>query len=397
MKAKTLSMTILLILMITIGWTQPNSYNSSALKLIPETSFLPNADWKTLFYDETQASQAEKTGLMKQVIVGPDEQVFISDRENFTITILDKTGRVVKTFGKKGGNPGEFINNQNMEGILNDKLLVVSDNQGRINFFDLQGNFVNMITIDFMPLGVYPLKSGNLIVWGHVPVAGGQSKNVLAEVDYSTGKYNVFYENIKSFDQPSIIKIPKGESLISFGAPYSAGKEMIRVTSDDRIILADNTSNIITIFSLANGKYQKSEFKINTESIKIGEQEKEEYYQKLKERLQKNGIDVSYAEKVKAEGFFPEHLPYFYNIILDDKNNSLFFIYTNNENEDYAFQAYSIDGKFLGKSEFKIEGYDLLSNMKSFIFSDGFVYTPALKKGEDSPLRILKCKIVNAN
>jgi hypothetical protein len=300
----------------------------------------------------------------------------------------------VKTSGKKGGNPGEFINNQNMDGILNDKLLVVSDNQGRINFFDLQGNFVNMITIDFMPLGVYPLNSGNLIVWGHVPVAGGQAKSVLAEIEYSTSKYKVFYENIKSYDQPSIIKIQKEESIISFGAPYSTGKEMIRVTNDDRIILADNTSNIITIYSRVNGKYQKSEFTINTNPIKIGEQEKEEYYQKLKERLQKNGLDVSHAEKVKAEGFFPEYLPYFYNLVLDDKNNSLFFIYTNKEKEDYAFQSYSIDGKFLGKSEFKIEGYDLLSNMRSFKFSDGFVYTLALKHGEDSALRVLKCKIV---
>jgi hypothetical protein len=165
MKAKTLSMTISLFLMISIGWAQPINFNASALKLVPETSFLPNADWKTLFQDNTKTNAAEKAGLMKQVIVGPEEQIFISDRNTFTITILDNTGRVVKTIGKKGSKPGEFVNNQSLDGILNDKLLVVSDNQGRINFFDLQGNFVKMLTIDFMPLGVYPLKSGNLIVW----------------------------------------------------------------------------------------------------------------------------------------------------------------------------------------------------------------------------------------
>lgn len=377
----------------TIGWSQQINYNAGTLTLVPEASFLPNADWKTLFQDETLTNAAEKAGLMKQVIVGPDEQVFISDRNNFSITILDRTGRVVRTFGKKGGNPGEFINNQSMDGILNDKLLVVSDNQGRINFFDLQGNFVNMISIDFMPLGVYPLKSGNLIVWGHVPVAGKKAKSVLAEVDYSTGKYKVFYENIKSYEQPSIITIPTNNSIVSFGAPYSAGRQMIRITNDNKIIVADNSSNVITMYSSVNGKYQKSEFKISTDTIKIGEQEKEEYYQKFKERLQKNDLDVAHAEKVKADGFFPDHLPFFYNLVLDDKNNSLFFIYTNNENEDYAFQAYSIDGKYLGKSEFKIEGYDLLSNMRSFKFSNGFVYTLALKHSGDNLLQILKCKI----
>ena len=43
MKAKTLSMTISLFLMISIGWAQPINFNASALKLVPETSFLPNA------------------------------------------------------------------------------------------------------------------------------------------------------------------------------------------------------------------------------------------------------------------------------------------------------------------------------------------------------------------
>jgi hypothetical protein len=394
MKAKLLSMAISLFLMISIGWAQQINYNAGELKLIPDESFLPNADWKTLFQDETQTSAADKAGLMKQVIVGPEEEIFISDRSTFTITILDKTGRIVKTIGKKGSKPGEFVNNQSLDGILNDKLLVVSDNQGRINFFDLEGNFVKMITIDFMPLGVYPLKSGNLIVWGHVPVAGNQAKSVLAEVEYSTGKYKVFDENIKPYNQPSIITIPTEKSLLSFGAPYSAGKQMIRVTSDDKLIVADNSTDKIVVFAKVNGKYQKSEFNINTELIKIGEKEKEEYYQNFKARLQKNGLDVAYAEKVKADGFFPDHLPFYYNLILDEKNNCLFFVYTNEQNQDYAFQAYSMDGKFLGKSEFKINGYDLLSKMSHFKFRNGFVYALALKQNDPASLRILKCRIV---
>jgi hypothetical protein len=394
MKAKILSMTISLFLMISIGWAQPINYNASALKLVPETSFLHNADWKTLFQDETKTNAAEKAGLMKQIIVGPDEQIFISDRSAFTITILDKTGHAVKTIGKKGSKPGEFVNNQSLDGILNDKLLVVSDNQGRINFFDLQGNFVKMITIDFMPLGVYPLKSGNLIVWGHVPVAGNQAKSVLAEVEYSTGTYKVFDEIIKSNDEPTRISIPSEKSIISFGAPYSAGRQILRITSDDKLIVADNSTDKIVVFAKVNGKFQKSEFNINTELIKIGEKEKEEYYQNFKARLQKDGLDVAYAEKVKADGFFPDHLPFYYNLILDEKNNCLFFVYTNEQNQDYAFQAYSMDGKFLGKSEFKIDGYDLLSKMSHFKFRNGFVYALALKQNDSASLRILKCRIV---
>lgn len=314
MKTKTMSITISLFLMISIGMAQQINYSAKSVKLIPETSFLSNADWKTLFYNDTKKSTLEKVGLNKQVVVGPDERIYISDRSNFTISILDKTGCLVKTFGKKGYKPGEFVNNQNFDGILNDKLLVISDNQGRINFFDLDGNFVNLITIDFMPLRIFPLKSGNLIVWGHVSVKGRQWKNVLAEVDYATGKYNVFYEKMKSEKQAKMITIPLENNIIAIGAPHSAGRKMIEITGDDRIVFANISSNIVTLFSRVDGKYKTSEFRINIEPIEIGHEEKEEYYQNFKEKLEKKGIDTKYAEKVKAEGFYPDHLPYFYNL-----------------------------------------------------------------------------------
>ncbi len=374
---------------------QQINYSAESVKLIPETSFLSNADWKMLFYDESQSNVAGRIGLNKQIAVGPDERVYISDRSNFTITILDKTGRLIKTFGKKGYKPGEFVNNQDFDGILDDKLLVISDNQGRINFFDLDGNFVNMLTIDFMPLRIFPLKSGNLIVWGHVPVKGRKWKNVLAEVDYPTGKYTVFYEVLKSGKKANMITIPIEDNLVAISAPYTSGRKMIRATKDDRIVFANSSSDIVKLFSRVEGKYKESEFRIKVEPIEIGVEEKEEYYQNFIEKLEKKGIDTIYAEKVKEEGFYPDHLPYFYNLILDEENSAMFFIYTNNEDEDYAFQAYSVDGKFLGKSEFKIEGYDLLSKMGHFKFKDGFVYTLALKKGADYPLRIIKCKIEN--
>jgi len=396
MKKKAFSILVSFFLMISFGMAQQINYNAKAVKLIPEKSFLPHADWEALFYDDTKSTLAGKVGLNKQLMVGPDERVYISDRSNFTISILDETGRLIKTFGKKGYKPGEFVNNQDFNGMLKGKLLVISDNQGRINFFDLDGNFVNMITIDFMPLRIFPLNSGNLIVWGHVPVSGDQSKNVLAEVEYPSGKYTVFYEKTTSNKQPDRLKIPMDDNtVISIGAPYSAGSQIIRITADDKVVWADNSSDIVKLFTRGNGKFKASEFRIKTEPIAIGAEEKEEYYQNFKEKLKKKGIDTTYAEQVKVDGFYPDYLPYFYNMILDEQSHAMFFIYTNNENEDYAFEAYSTDGEFLGKSEFKIEGYDLLSKLSSFKFRDGYVYTKALKHDEDYPLRLLKCKIVS--
>ncbi|MDD4741169.1 MAG: hypothetical protein PHY20_06350 [Bacteroidales bacterium] len=393
MKTKITVSLIILLAIATAGLAQKISYNAKAVKLVPESTFLPNADWGSLFYDASQSDAARRIGVMNEVAIGPQEQVYVCNRGNYTIQILDKTGRVTKTFGKKGYKNGEFAGNPYLRGILNNKLLVVNDGQGRINFFDLDGNFVKLIAIGFVPMDIFPMKSGNLIVWGSVPMSGCRSKSVIAELNYESGKYSIIYEKTDSDNQPGIIQTKKDGLLISFSAPYVRNQQMVRVTSNDRILLADNTSKTVKVFSKESGRYKETSFELQMERLKVGAEEKQEYYQNFKKDLEKRGLDISLAEKVKAPGFYPDYLPYFYNIILDEQNNALFFIFTNNEKEDYVFQAYSGEGKFLGQSAFEIENYALLSQMAHFHFTGGFVYTLALKHDAAYPVRILKCRM----
>ena len=393
MKTKITASLIILLAIATAGLAQKISYNAATVKLIPESSFLPNADWGSLFYDASHSDAASRLGVMNETAIGPQEQVVVCNRGNYTIQVLDKTGRVTKTCGKQGYKNGEFANNPYLRGILNNKLLVVNDAQGRINFFDLDGNFVKLIALDFVPMDIFPLKSGNLVVWGIVPMSGCRHKNVIAELNYESGKYSIIYEETESNSQPGIIQTKKDGVLISFAAPYVRNQQMVRVISNDRILLADNTSKAVTIFSKENGRYRESSFDLQMEQLKVGAEEKQAYYENFKKQLGKDGLDVSLAEKVKAPGFYPDHLPYFYNIILDEQNNALFFIYTNKPSEDYAFQAYTGEGEFLGQSAFEIEGYELLSQMAHFHFAGDFVYTLALKHDAAYPVRILKCRM----
>ncbi len=393
MKSTTLAIFIILMLTCTNLFSQQLDFKAESIRLIPDETFLKDADWEKIFHNDHAFKPAGFTGLNKQIKIGLNGRVYVSDRYTYSISIYDQSGKFLKSFGKQGYGNGEFANNQDLDGFLNNELIITSDNQGRINLFDLDGNFEKLITIDFIPLKIFPLKSGNMMVYGHVPVKGRKYKHVLAELNTATGKYILVYEKIIELDEKRFITITKDSSIISVGAPYSRGKELVRLGSNDQIIFAENKSGEITILELANGKSARSSFTIHGDPIPISEKEKEEYYENFKARLIKNDMDPAAAEKIKAEGFFPEHLPYFYNLAIDEMNNLLFFIYTNNEGEDFAFSAYNLEGKFLGKSKFEIEGYDLLANVSSLKFKDGYVYTLAVKKGEEQSLRILKCRV----
>lgn len=373
---------------------QEINFNASTQLLIPQEDYLPKADWAGLFYDDTQTSAVTKYGIKKPVVFAPDGSVFISDRYTNRITKLDPTGRVVTEFGKRGWNPGEFVNNQDIHGILDDQYLVISDAQGRINFFDLNGRFVKMITIDFMPLNIYPMKNGKLIIQGHVPY-GTKSKKLLAELDFETEKYIQIDYTFIDYDDPSYgIRIEGKEGgTMSVGPPFSSRRSVYRTTSDGKVIIAENNTGNVNVYKPAGGTYQKSEFELQSERIPITQKEKDEYYEKFRDRLLAKGLDASLADKMKTPGYFPDYLPFFYNVVVDNQDNCLFFVYSN-QDKDFLFRAYSTEGKFLGESEFKIEGYDLLANLGNFKFIDGYVYTLALKHDEKMPMRLIKCKIV---
>jgi hypothetical protein len=393
MKSKTLAITIILMLTGINLYPQQLDFKAESIRLIPDETFMKDADWDKIFHSDQAFEPAGLAGLNKQIKIGPNGRVYVSDRYTYSISIYDQSGKFLKSFGRQGYGDGEFANNQDLDGFLNDKLIITSDNQGRINLFDLDGNFVKLITIDFMPLRIFPLKSGNMMVYGHVPVKGRKFKHVLAELNADTEKYKVVFEKMIDWDKNKHITITSDSNIISVGAPYSRGKELVRIGGNDQIILAENKSGEITILDLAGGKAAQRSFTVQGDPIPISDKEKEEFYQNFKARLIKNKMDPAAAEKIKEAGFFPEHLPYFYNLAIDEMNNLLFFIYTNNEGEDFAFSAYDLKGNFLGHSKFEIEGYDLLANVSSLKFKDGYIYTLALKKDAEHPLRILKCRV----
>ena len=103
-----------LLLMPALLFSQGMNFKASKQRLVPVENFLPEADWKAIFFDQSQKDAASRVGIKKRVAIAPDESIFINDRYKYRIMKLDPQGRIVKTFGGKGSNPGEFINNPDL-------------------------------------------------------------------------------------------------------------------------------------------------------------------------------------------------------------------------------------------------------------------------------------------
>ncbi|HZQ48281.1 MAG TPA: 6-bladed beta-propeller, partial [Verrucomicrobiae bacterium] len=94
------------------------------------------------------------------VTVGPDGSIFVADGygSNFVLK-FDKDRKFVKAFGGKGAEEGKFntCHGIALDTRLHKPLLLVCDrNNNRVEYWDLDGNFVKVIQKDLrMPAAVY--------------------------------------------------------------------------------------------------------------------------------------------------------------------------------------------------------------------------------------------------
>jgi hypothetical protein len=81
------------------------------------------------------------------VVVAPNGDIFVADgyggNTNARIVKFDRTGKFIKTWGKKGTAPGDFDVPHTITMDARGRLLVGDRNNNRIQFFDQDGHFLD--------------------------------------------------------------------------------------------------------------------------------------------------------------------------------------------------------------------------------------------------------------
>jgi hypothetical protein len=104
------------------------------------------------------------------VAITPAGDLFVTDGYgNRRVVHFDKTGKFVKTWGKFGGGPGEFVLPHMIVVDSKGTLYVADRNSGRIQLFDQEGNFLEQWTNLIMPWGLWISDSDEIWCCGSSP------------------------------------------------------------------------------------------------------------------------------------------------------------------------------------------------------------------------------------
>ena len=107
------------------------------------------------------APPEEAFSLIGDMCVGPDGRIYVADMKSSEIRIFDKSGKFIRTFGRKGQGPGEFILILRLSFCYSTNELFVQDRMRGL-FFDPNGNYLRSIPLRINNPAVLIDAMGNL-------------------------------------------------------------------------------------------------------------------------------------------------------------------------------------------------------------------------------------------
>ncbi|NOY36477.1 MAG: hypothetical protein GXO83_02780 [Chlorobi bacterium] len=413
MKTFVLQVLIITSLLLPVnGQTLADYYKSGTVKLEAVPGYGIKNNWNELFSDYSKKSGITPIGAIKQIVVAPDGSVFMSHKTRHEIWKFDPEGNFEKKFGQHGGKKGQFIMIPRVQGIFDGKYIFTMDVGGRMLFFDLDGNYIKTMTLDYMG-SAKSLDNGKLAVLGNV-LWKTKWRVILVSKDFETGKEKIIWDMFRErLSTAYMIKIPNF-GMISIGSPLyiSRSKVGFFVSPRGNIILANPRDGKVTRF--APDGQELSSFQLNITPVKITDQDINEYYESSKKRFEEifNRVGEKLTEEEKTNvraqinkvlgllknpALYPQYMPYFSKILYDSDGNILVFEFTKDKDKSDQFKVFSFDveGHYIGTAVFQAPGYELNLSSSTFVFHKGFIYAVCKKTDDgDIPLRLVKFRLI---
>jgi len=419
MKRFVLAIVLLLAFQLVNSQNLAEIYKKNKVVLEEDPTFGAKNDWKQVFYDVSATRDQGMDGMNKAIVVSPDGTIFMSHHSRHSISVFDKDGNYVRDFGKKGGKESDFIYMPTVIGIMDGKTIVTTAVDGRMLFFDLNGNWAKTVRLDFMPLDNAILKNGKIAILGRTSWTT-KFRSFVAIKDIETGKEKIIWDKFSEGvgSKEIVVKYKEG-GMSSQSLPYTHSgytRPKLLATPDGNLAIVFPESGEILIYSPEGNKLRT--FSVTAgPRLSITEQDREEYYKKALEGIksmeqakekadekQKSYLEQTIAqtkEQVKKyldSSLYPEKLPTLSQVMFDSDNNLLVYSFTKDKGENqFWVYTYSPEGQKIAESSFVSDKCNLNFSSSKFQFFKGNVIAvqTLVDQKSEVPIRLVKFNLKN--
>jgi hypothetical protein len=301
---------------------------------------------------------------LRGIQVDIDGNIYVLDSGNYRLQVFDKSGKYLRTIGKKGQGPGEFSIPTRLQ--LDDETgdIFVKDNGLRkIIIFEKEGKYIDKDIYLVELLNDFYLDSDRCI-WGKFSLPGIDMYRFIKKLTL-TGKVEKIFTEIPYYMKRLMLSSSKvGNTVYAEGYFFTHGYEydlfLSKVDSHTFVYGHSKKYELVAV-----DKSGKTLFIIRKDEspIKITKNEKDRIKNQEIWNIRKRGYFVSELS-IK----FPDYMPYFYLIITDDK--SRIYVRKNlvsrESNTNHEYDVFNKEGRYI---------YKIHLNHYPEVIKNGYVYT----------------------
>jgi len=289
-------------------------------------------------------------GRIRDIKTDSDNNLYVLDISNQTILKFNSNGKFVKSIGRKGKGPGEFLRCNHFTITPDNNIITLDNRNKKISFFDSDGKYYKSVAITDYFWDINSVTDKLLLFKSSKSTPKGHNYYI-SYIDKNSNNFIT----LDSLMVNDIIREP--EIGFSFSAPFSKGLFICNLKNDNFILATSSNFHIKHFDDQFN---IKREFSFDTAKPKLTNKDKEFYFSAFG--------DTPYLDKIKKIVNFPDYKPFFEYVISDQKGNLLFKSYSDdnlfyifNRNLDFVCKTNLPENLFSGKTLITQDGIIIVS------------------------------------
>ncbi len=301
----------------------------------------------------------------RDIQVDSEGNIYVLDSGNHRLQVFDKSGKYLRTTGKRGQGPGEFNAPHGLQ--LDDEtgnIFVADFNSMTVIIFEKEGKYIDKDIHHAEFLNDFYLDSDGCI-WGKFSLPGINVRYRSVKKLNLTGKVEkTFAESPYPTQMIKISEIREGNTTSLLGVMVNSGYEddlfISKVDNHTFIYGHSKKYELVAVDKAGNVLFM---IRKDESPVKITKSEKDRVINRIKESIMMQGY---YVPEISIK--FPDYKAHFYSIITDDK--SRIYVCKNpisrESNTNHEYDVFNKEGIYLYRTN--LDYYPE-------VIKDGYIYT----------------------
>jgi hypothetical protein len=274
---------------------------------------------------------------IRSVQVDEEDNIYVLDSKEVCVKVFDKSGKPIRTFGRRGHGPGEIQLPTRMHLAAGKEILIYNAGNSRLSYYSLDGECLREIPTGKLRFSrIIPDSKGNLIT--QIPVPGDKFVNEIKKLDSDLNPIMTIAAIEEELNPNALNMVPPNLN--------------VRLMENDNIVWGYPEKYEIFVVS-PEGKTLRKIVK-DYEPVKITEIEKEKL---IKDAFGDQGILPAY----KLE--FPKNYYPFYFFICGDDGRIYVRTYEKDKEGNFKYDVFDEEGRYI--AYFSLPEIDFLYIVKN--------------------------------